>query len=281
MIYLYFDNPDDVLKKHFNACHKVTVLDSIQGDMSHTSKQALNATSAYKKCRTDWLVHIDADELIYSNSDVGGVLSKINPEIDQFRLHVWEAVFKSAAKASQSFGTTHFRKNVKSGDQEAVISRHMKADSIPMFRRGLTGHTAGKAFTRVTGADVCGGVHVWNPASAKVSKIHRLREGIYLLHFDAVSYFCWNRKLANRIRDSSKWTTGQGQQRLHQLEAYKKAYDPDSDKLRRELFETLYCPSDEMRSELRRLGCYRNFSWKRRSFLEACRRWIRLFRKPK
>lgn len=262
-IHLYFDNPADPAKSLFLGDSRVKISDGSQIPDSHERKQSLNATDAYQRCRSEWLIHIDADEMVFCETGVGAALAALSPDVRQLNLLPWEAVFPDARSASQPFFSVHFRSALKSSGQPQILQNQYYPEAGPAMRSGLTGHLVGKSFIRKTNAAVRARIHFWKSAvEGEEIPVHQAGTGIRLLHFDAISFPQWKRKLERRICGDVVMKA-MGVHRLTQLEAFKSAYQQAGEGALEGLFNQLYTVRPEVRPILEKQNLLKKFQWRR------------------
>lgn len=193
-VMLYFDRPDDPAAALFSHLDAVSVIrcdaahwERLAGRRpdKHEIRQVRNATNAYRHMQSDWLLHADADEYLWTGQAVSAALDHAYPWTDCLVVPVAERVFANDAAAETIFAGA-FRRPARKGQET----------DGGLTLRGLTGHANGKAFTR-------------RGRSVEVS-IHRARgqkggdvpteaaQGLELLHFDGLTPLNWVYKLLRK-----------------------------------------------------------------------------------
>ena len=148
-ITLYFDDPNDPALSRVAHLDRVTAIAcdtehwSFQRPAAHQRRQKHNANEAYRSARTDWIIHIDADELISSKQPVGEILSRQKPEVRVVRLGPAEAFVNP-----KDAGLSIFRLPLPTNKRGARIGAEAYGIEYPLLRQGFLSHVAGKHFTR-------------------------------------------------------------------------------------------------------------------------------------
>jgi hypothetical protein len=168
----------------------------------HVVRQAVNATRAYRRCRSSWFLECDADEFLWPDVDFGGLLAKVPADRPFVRLAMAERVFARRSPPQTVFDGL-FRLPLY--NRPGVVNR-VYGDMAPLLNAGITGHTYGKSLTR-TGLAAFIWVHhplsPWYklnfaPTRAMVAATPRM-DGAVLLHFDGMTPFHWRLKLLRKL----------------------------------------------------------------------------------
>lgn len=191
-VYLYFDRPDDPAADIVAGLGRVDVVRCDapywtalckNRPVRHQIRQVRNANHAFAKTEADWLLHIDADEFLWSDQSVSSQLAALYPWTDGAIVPVAERIHR-AVGAPKGFYTGPFRR---------PEPRPMGAPGLTL--RGLTGHAIGKAFSRA-GADLSVSVHRPQRGHPPL-KMETLR-GVTVLHFDGLTRLQWVYKLLRK-----------------------------------------------------------------------------------
>lgn len=167
-------------------------------------RQSRVAGDALRRCRSDWLLFVDADEFVFGDRPIPRFLDGIPEGFDSVAVPTAEAVWGPGDAIDTPFGSTHFRlmwrrdklwKAFGGLVYGRTIARHMQ--------RGLTGHISGKQFLRG------GREYSWirNHSAERDGKgITRMAPGIdaglggvYVGHYDAIGLSRWRQKWRQRI----------------------------------------------------------------------------------
>lgn len=177
-IHICLDEPDekirDVLKGHPKL--RVRTCDAahwrrldIKRPVKHQVRQTMNATHIYNlRSEVDWLAHIDVDEFLWPQTDMGDILGRLRDDVLCARARPIESlagdgrVFKGFIPAGPERERTVARLYPRYG-------RHVKG--------GFLGHLAGKLFIRTGQPDVIVKIHnmlranVMNPGGIELDRV--------------------------------------------------------------------------------------------------------------
>ena len=148
-LFIYLDDPETNAYASLKAHPKIRVHQCNDAHwkklggrrpVKHQVRQSQNATHAYnRKTDVDWLIHIDVDEFIVSQADIGTTLYKLDEQTLCARLRLIEQLVGD--------GQT-FRGFIPNGpSRNAIIT-----DIYPKFEKyikgGFLGHVASNVFQR-------------------------------------------------------------------------------------------------------------------------------------
>jgi len=205
-IFIYFDDP---LEQGFDHALGVGRVAPCTCDSQYwrerriarpdhlNGRQAINVAHAARLNTSEWLLHIDCDELVVSTRSIDEILAKHHDDrIFSLRLEPLEAVYTTAPTVP--FSTTYFRRALPPNPDSEALLAQIYGDLAPLCHFGLFGHRAGKSFVRMGRA-----VESWNCHGA-VPLDKQLTAGvkeprIELLHFDAMEFKYWREKFLRRI----------------------------------------------------------------------------------
>tara|TARA_R110002033_G_scaffold53726_9_gene101868 strand:- start:1473 stop:2408 length:936 start_codon:yes stop_codon:yes gene_type:complete len=177
-LYIYLDDPDSDAFAPLKAHPKIRVT---RCDMQHWQKlggkrpekhqvrQSRNATHAYaRRTEVDWLIHMDADEFLVSDTPVADALAALPVTVQTARVRPMEQL------AGEGH---HFKAFVPNGPDRAQIVNRLYPNYGPHIKGGFLSHVAGKLFARtgLDGLDVR--IHnvfqgeVMNPAEVELQKV--------------------------------------------------------------------------------------------------------------
>jgi hypothetical protein len=125
------------------------------------ARQVINATDAYRRTKTDWLLHCDADEFVGGRTPLAVALSKLAPTDMVARLQTAERVTVIGQKP-RTFFDGPFRLCVLK-DRKTAISIYGEMNDY--LNAGVTGHSLGKVLVR-TGQSFRLGLHYARPKGA-------------------------------------------------------------------------------------------------------------------
>jgi len=151
-IVIFFDDPDDPSAQIFAHMPQVTTIRCTQNHWNSFNvprpsgirkRQILNTKIAYETAQTDWLVHIDIDELIYPDTPVSQILHTTPQHHIALRLRPMERLFR-AQDLGQPY-TEYFRHMDGKDAPEWLPKIYRHPEQMP---HGFFGHTGGKIFVR-------------------------------------------------------------------------------------------------------------------------------------
>lgn len=236
-MYLYFDDPDDPALSLLQGDERLTCVACSRGHWDALGvcptapvqvKQHANATAAFAQAAeadASWLVHIDADELLYAKSDLIQVFESAPSTADVILFPVKEAlpqrwIYERPLREISFFKydpTQPWRADsIERSTLQAVwhrlrshglYRRRQVAQRMACMHPSLVagfylGHTFGKAATRTTLAVESIGNHLPKPESERSLRIHACHKGT-VLHFDCMGYAHWKQKWMRRVTDAS------------------------------------------------------------------------------
>jgi hypothetical protein len=226
-IHLYLDRPDPVAEALLGRHPQVRlnrpavaralhwgVAQGFRRPLSHVTRQRINATRAYRRCTSDWLVHIDADEFLYADRPLADILADVPQEADFAVIGSSERVLlrPSDDPADNSWPPMTPAATIFDGAFRIPVPGllpRMQALFAPhanfFTRSGLLGHTVGKAATR-TGRPVAIDLHTPFPRRPNLPlREWQLAQGrpvpIRLAHFDGLTPLHWMLKLISKQDD--------------------------------------------------------------------------------
>ncbi|MCB4454623.1 glycosyltransferase family 2 protein [Leisingera sp. McT4-56] len=147
-LHIYLDEPNPEAYGHLKQHPKVrvTVCDSAywkrhnrNRPAKHQFRQTLNATHAYERIQTDWIAHIDADEFLWPETDLGQMLAALPGGIQSARVRPVEAL---AGRDGE------FKAMVPKGPDRETEVRALYPAFGSFLKGGFLSHTTGKVFAR-------------------------------------------------------------------------------------------------------------------------------------
>lgn len=167
---------------------------------AHEMRQIRNANAAYRACRSDWLLHCDADEYLWVDRPVAEILGEVPAENLQVRPHMAERAFTAGRPQTHLFdGLIKTPLPKKPKVIEAVYG-----PLVGFTTAGLLGHLVGKSFTRTGRDDLRIKIHMAVPkvqaeearlrAAGKLTPGPRLTD-CRLVHYDGLTPLHWQLKL--------------------------------------------------------------------------------------
>ena len=163
-------------------------------------RQSAVFAAGLAKCRSDWLLVVDADEFVFGNRAIPEFLDAVPPSVDAISLPTAEAVWGPGDELGVPFGSTHFRMAWPRGWIWRRLNRLILADMAHHLQRGVTGHTSGKEFIRASKPYSLIKNHVALRdgvlITRRAGKISPELRGMFLGHYDAIG-------LADGLRSGS------------------------------------------------------------------------------
>lgn len=212
-IHLYFDDPHDECASRLRDIQGVHVVlcdgEHWNGDRpeAHQARQTSNANRFYRRAATDWVIHLDADELVHSAVEPGRVLARRPTEEKALRLLPAESLEGGRE------GVHFFKRALGKTRRDTRIGLAAYGDHYPVLVGGLLSHSAGKYFVRSrlpeTRLRIHGPIIGGARASAEISR------DMELLHFHGDGEDAWIASVQRRLdfgayregsRDSRKKT---------------------------------------------------------------------------
>lgn len=171
-----------------------------QRPVNQVMRQIINANRAYDRCRADWFFFCDADEFLTAEAPVAQLLRAVPETVLQCRVPMAERVLCSQEGQAHLFDGV-FRVPLP---ENPDALRAAYGDLADMTTHGLTGHLAGKTFTRARRSDLRIRLHLSVPANpeeeARLRQAGALRPGpdlagSRLVHFDGMTPLHWHLKM--------------------------------------------------------------------------------------
>lgn len=232
-VFVYFDRPDDPAadliegtpRVHVTRCDAAYWEAKGRRPDPHQSRQLRNGTDAFHRTQAAWLLHLDADEYLWCESDLAQELSEQEVEVDFVRLRNVERIYRAGEAAPTIFGDA-FRKPLKGQPERGA---ELFGPDFLMTSRGLTGHSVGKSITRVRGDRK---IAIHKPRGQNKAETEALvrsfSSSTTLLHFDGLTPLNWIYKLLRKAHSiSDEGGIAASPHRQKQLDAVvAKAHDP-------------------------------------------------------
>jgi hypothetical protein len=256
---LFFDDPNDPAIRYFRLYPQVSCIPcneehwrkfATSHRLSLEDRLKINANIGLKTVREggyDWIIHIDSDELLYSEETIGAVLAKTNSDILRFELY--EAVPEKETY-DDIFGEVTLFKRTASRFKR-ILARSLGCRHA--FFRGeyFRGHIASKTAVRVKSDITRLGIH--QPESGKKTMVMENTERIKLLHFDCCSLETWKTKWTRRL-DGTAIVTHMRKNRRRQYEAFARAFQKGDEERLLALYRRLYFIPEKEKRILNRLN---------------------------
>lgn len=247
-IFLFFDEPTDPTQYLFLGDPRVRPIacdgafwgkDGRPDGIERRQRRCY--TAAYAAVSSGWLLVCDGDEYLWFPGGLQALLEHVPSEQAVIRADTVEAVWGPGQQANQPFSANLARRYTPGrGTQLAELVYGAMA---PLFTRGILSHTVGKYVMRAGLPVQMLKVHgplfdaTTNGTGPQVSDAIRAT----LVHFDAMSFPFWRRKMSHRVASLRSFGGMSGARRA-QVERFEDAgSDP---KAQRRLFRQLYGVSE-------------------------------------
>ncbi len=250
---LLFDNPDDPTAAIFDEHPNVTVVRctpefwerlGLSQDVRFPKRQNVAMTWAYRQCKDDWFLNVDADEFMYVPDGIDGFLKEAPPAAETIRVETAEVILAADAGSG-----SHYRLPL---GYEAVS--RVYGDALWLIapkRRGMVGHWRGKSFIRCGVDDITLRQH-WaqSPGGRPINEVvMQASTRAVLLHHVGDNYDVWRSKLkwrigsrgfSDRLGNAISEALGlpDGEDRIREL--YNELHGCDAERLRRLKAEDAY-----------------------------------------
>lgn len=201
-IILYFDDPDDAAIELVKDLPRVKAIpcDTThwaglgQRSARHQARQKANAQHAYGQTEAEWIIHIDADELISGDENIGEVLARSEHSI--LRLPPYETLFYD--KAGRAGRRDHYFRGVlpNTAQGKRIAAAAYGPFESTLFS-GMLSHSAGKYFVRTGQPGLSLSIHA--PYEDNKRRAHPDAPGLKLLHFHGGDYAHWRERVDYRL----------------------------------------------------------------------------------
>lgn len=201
-IWLYFDDPDDPMIDEVARVPQVRAVRCTEDHKArhsnaagtHEGRQKANANAAYGQTRADWIIHLDADEMVHADGPVSALLSDAAGDV--LRLAPFEAMHYDKA-AVNGRPSHYFRGALPDTPQGKAAAERAYGRFAGTLAGGLLSHTAGKFFVRTGVPEMQLSIH--GPFRAGKRAQATDVEGARLLHFHGADYDAWRAHLERRL----------------------------------------------------------------------------------
>ena len=184
-------------------------------------RQVHNATKAKAMCGTDWILHCDIDELIWSAGDISEVLGAVPGNVGGVVTSTAEAVYTYAPTRDGIFRTPFFKFFINEKGRPRVyqeIADRAYGDISTATKTGFFGHIVGKSFIRTAVPIGRMPLHKKRQEEIKGFLMRHQVNQLVLRHYDTLSPELWKEKHMRRIRgEVSVPLAGRFRERQQQL----------------------------------------------------------------
>lgn len=165
-------------------------------------RQVRNATRAKSWCGTDWILHCDIDELIWSDGPISEVLASVPQDVGGILVRSVEAVYAAPPDEATIFHTPYFKRFFDPSGRPRVyrdISQRVYDDLWTATKYGFWGHILGKSFIRAAAPVGRMPLHGKKPDEIAGLKMRHHDDRLVLRHYDTLSAAQWKDKHLRRI----------------------------------------------------------------------------------
>lgn len=187
-------------------------------------RQCHNYADARKRMSSQWSLHVDVDELLYSRYPIGSLLSVLPNRIFSVLVRPLEAVYSKLVNKSDIFHTQYFKRQVI--DRE-FLDNIFGSEWVELGKRGFFAHDKGKSFVRTV--HEIEGWYIHTPSPKNKSLLRSVEvSGVELLHFECQDPESFVEKVQRRINGSvlAQRLSPTGQRKL---EMFKSIYEQDGE----------------------------------------------------
>lgn len=218
-------------------------------------RQHLNMLSARNKMDSEWLLHVDVDELVYARKDVSSVLSEFSSSVFSVVLRTLEAVYDRVPSDDEDFRTYYFRRFSRN---ESILSKFFDPEIKSVSWGGYWGVTIGKTFVRKEPEIKRMSVHRPVPLDANLFE-NIETDYLDMLHFEGQSYPSFKEKSLLRInKDVAKLMNARFKKRLAIIKKY---YDEKGEGGLLDIYKKFYVISGKKLDEAISLGFVTKIAW--------------------
>lgn len=201
-------------------------------------RQHTNMLYAREIMSSDWLLHVDSDELVRTKRTVASVLSELPEHVFSVCLKNYEAVYTKEVEIGGEFDTPYFKRYLPNRE---VLAKYYAPELINFSRGGFWGVETGKSFVRKSPVVFKMSVH--RPVPFDTSLISNIKTNdLELLHFEGQSYDLFKEK--SFLRSRKKVATLMPDRFSHRLEKIEQVYAAHGDAGLRRLYNDFYVMSE-------------------------------------
>ncbi|MFP3383783.1 glycosyltransferase family 2 protein [Tritonibacter sp. SIMBA_163] len=203
-LFLYLDAPCPEVLPHLKAHPKIRVIETDAAHwqkrrgrvpQKHQVRQSLNATRAYRRQAgdLDWLIHVDVDEFLWSQTPIHSHLGALPPDVLCARVRPLESL---------AGGQDVFKARIPQSPEQDTVAARLYPQFGPYLRGGFISHVQGKLFVRTGLDDVDLRIHnVYvdaqeNPAATELADVD-------LCHLHATDWTHWLQHYRYRLQKGS------------------------------------------------------------------------------
>lgn len=201
-VWLFFDDPKDPAYARISRLPRVTATRctdfywALRGGRKSDVifRQIPNARGAQKKCRLDWLAHIDVDEFLFASRPIADVLGSIPATEANLLLEPYEAMYDPDLP-DDIFTARQFRGPLQ-GVHQALVAP-IFGDFAAELAKGALAHVLGKSMVRPRVRGLQLSLHgVIRDGERVTTAFH---PDLRILHFHAQDPVAWQTLLPERL----------------------------------------------------------------------------------
>lgn len=201
-IWLYFDDPEDPAIPVVEKVPQVRVVRCTPEHKAahsnkagtHEGRQKANANHAYARTGADWMIHLDADEMVQADRPVAALLAEAQGDV--IRLAPFEALHY--AKAALNGRPSHyFRGALPDTPQGRRAAEAAYGRFAGTLAAGMLSHAAGKFLVRTGLPDMRLSIHAPFRGDRRAAAVDATEAR--LLHFHGDDYDHWRSHLERRL----------------------------------------------------------------------------------
>ena len=212
-LHIYLDQPDPETQTFFADVRQIrlTVCDDAywQGKpekarRTHQLRQAFNATRCYRKCRVDWLAHIDVDEFLLPTGAISDLLASIPDTAPYARMRPAEML----AQPDPWSGPVHFKKPARACGATPAQVAAIYPGFGEYLRDGFISYSGFKNFARTGLPKIRLGIHAVLQRGARLDTGHDMGD-LLVGHAHAPSWELFQKHFQFRMSQGSYAKTQQ------------------------------------------------------------------------
>ena len=197
-VWVFLDDPDDPVGDLIAEMDRVLVVrcdaewwaQHGARPVMQTGRQRVNATHAYGQTNADWMIHVDADELLWQHKPLGDELQHLSAIDGYLTFRMYERAYALGQPAPGIFDGV-LRRAMGRGP---AVSDVVWGDLNVVSHEGLLAHNMGKPCVPV-GRELQLSVHRAEPLEGKAQLPHAHVAGSWLVHYDGLTPLHWMVKM--------------------------------------------------------------------------------------
>lgn len=219
------------------------------------TRQSMNMLLARAVMPSEWLLHIDIDEMVHARRPLGAVLGGMAENVFSVVLKPLEAIYPQRVCLGGELDTRFFK---RFSHDEAALARFYPEEVLRMCFGGMLGHVVGKSLVRKTPVIARMSVHQPVPADGTFTCNVETSQAD-LLHFEGQSFELFREKsFARRAKEFYRHLTPRARARADYLAA---KIDDGGEKGLLEAYQTLYVMSPELLEQAVDAGIAVRIDW--------------------